>query len=373
MRIGLFTSNYCGGIVQFAIELYKQLKKMHYDVVCFFPDDVIYTPSESINAADFILYERHNKTRGKIQKVLSYMIPRDKEVKEILRIVSDAGVDELWTVDDAFLSVRIGNSIPRSIRKVMAIHDPFPHLQYNQSIITKVKRYFYRKSHLKYCGKCDQCVFFSEESKERFCEVYPRFRDHAYVVPLGAHIPDSIPEKPQEISDSDCSFYLFFGRFEKYKGIDVAISAFNMSGLTGVKLVIAGDGMLTNTEESAISDNPNSIVLIKKYVPDNQMIWLIKNSRAVVLPYKEASQSGILPIAYSFAVPVIVSNIPGLTQFVVPDKTGIICNNNEDFVKAMRDLMSDELLLTLKKGAKEFYQMNLSWEANLNTFFTNRL
>ena len=45
----------------------------------------------------------------------------------------------------------------------------------------------------------------------------------------------------------------------------------------------------------------------------------------VVLPYKSATQSGVVPIAHHFYIPVVVSNLGGLPEVVVDGETGFIC------------------------------------------------
>jgi len=44
----------------------------------------------------------------------------------------------------------------------------------------------------------------------------------------------------------------------------------------------------------------------------------------VVLPYKKASQSGIIPISFNYNKLILTSNIAGLKEFVVPGKTGYL-------------------------------------------------
>jgi glycosyltransferase involved in cell wall biosynthesis len=48
-----------------------------------------------------------------------------------------------------------------------------------------------------------------------------------------------------------------------------------------------------------------------------------------VLPYKKASQSGIIPIAYNYNKLVVASNIDGLKEYVVDKKTGYLFDNNK--------------------------------------------
>ena len=52
----------------------------------------------------------------------------------------------------------------------------------------------------------------------------------------------------------------------------------------------------------------------------------------VVLPYKSASQSGIIPLAYKYLRPIVTTDLPGLSNQILEDKTGIICKINSDSI-----------------------------------------
>ena len=47
------------------------------------------------------------------------------------------------------------------------------------------------------------------------------------------------------------------------------------------------------------------------------------------MPYKRASQSGIIPLAYSYNKIVVASDIPGLNNFIIDKKTGYLFKNGD--------------------------------------------
>ncbi len=51
-----------------------------------------------------------------------------------------------------------------------------------------------------------------------------------------------------------------------------------------------------------------------RWVPDSEIAGLVAAARAVVLPYREASQSGVLPIALALGVPVVATDVGGLAE-----------------------------------------------------------
>lgn len=124
---------------------------------------------------------------------------------------------------------------------------------------------------------------------------------------------------------------LFFGLVRNYKGLDLLIEASkNLKvELTNFKIVVAGE---------CYSDQNKYIELAKKLEVDESFIFnfrFIKNEEVsnyfsaadvVVLPYKSATQSGIVPIAYHFNVPVISTNVGGLQETIEHKKSGYLCN-----------------------------------------------
>jgi glycosyltransferase involved in cell wall biosynthesis len=102
-------------------------------------------------------------------------------------------------------------------------------------------------------------------------------------------------------------FILFVGRIRDYKGVENLITAFDSLDITDVQLVIAGEGSLN------VKTNPK-INVINRWLQENEISSLVKKSEAVVFPYVEASQSGLLPYCVSENKKVVVTPLPGLLE-----------------------------------------------------------
>ena len=127
----------------------------------------------------------------------------------------------------------------------------------------------------------------------------------------------------------DNKVLLFFGYVRKYKGLDVLLGAFPkiLEKHPDTYLLVVGE-FYDNPDlyKNIISKNNigERVILINEFVPNEEVYKYYQVSDIVILPYRSATQSGILNIAYGFNKPVIVTNVGGLAEFVVPDKTGII-------------------------------------------------
>lgn len=124
---------------------------------------------------------------------------------------------------------------------------------------------------------------------------------------------------------------LFFGFVREYKGLDCLLDAmsFLRQKCDNLKLLIVGDfgeskeKYLEQIQNNQIIDNVN---IYDSYIPDKEVEKFFACCDLVVLPYKTATQSGIVQIAYGFEKPVIVTRVGGLPEVVKNGKTGYIVN-----------------------------------------------
>ncbi len=158
---------------------------------------------------------------------------------------------------------------------------------------------------------------------------------------------------------------LFFGRIEAYKGLDILIAAF--SGLRGNlddwKLVIAGSGDLPRWMAQV---DRSRIEIINTYLADEEVATLMQRAQMVVIPYTEASQSGVIATAYAFGRPVIATDVGGLNEMVLDGKTGILIppNDADALAQAMCSLADDgRRRLRMGKNAYQLGQREWSWTA----------
>jgi glycosyltransferase involved in cell wall biosynthesis len=106
--------------------------------------------------------------------------------------------------------------------------------------------------------------------------------------------------------NEDKRIFLFIGRIEEYKGVDVLVEAWPHN-LSNSQLIIAGNG-------TAIIPIDKNIHFINKWLSKQEIEELISRAHVVVFPYKSATQSGLLPIVMAFNKFLIVSDLPGLVE-----------------------------------------------------------
>ena len=66
-----------------------------------------------------------------------------------------------------------------------------------------------------------------------------------------------------------------------------------------------------------------------RFIPNEEIEPYFKAADLVCLPYYSGTQSGILMMAYGFKIPVVATNVGGISELIIPEKTGIIVPNND--------------------------------------------
>ena len=147
---------------------------------------------------------------------------------------------------------------------------------------------------------------------------------------------------------TDTFVFLFFGQIKKVKGLDILLEAYTrllqMSGRK-IKLIIAGKFWKDDpsTYEKIITDNNLSKYIYKdiRYIDDKDIVYYYSAADCVVLPYRKIFQSGVLLMAQSYNIPVLVSDLPGMTEIITDNENGFVFNSGD--YKSLCDKMNDIL------------------------------
>jgi glycosyltransferase involved in cell wall biosynthesis len=148
---------------------------------------------------------------------------------------------------------------------------------------------------------------------------------------------------------------LFFGFIRKYKGLDILLDAMKEIQNSkvknqNIKLLIAGefydDPKLYNEqiEKLGIRDD---LILHTDFIPDREVKNYLCAADVVIQPYRNATQSGVTPLAYHFEVPMIVTNVGGLPSMVPDNKVGLVA-------EPTAASLSEKILEYFDKGEAHF-------------------
>lgn len=198
---------------------------------------------------------------------------------------------------------------------VVSIHDPRDHIGDASSRRTPqfIKDFGYR-----------QATRLLAHSQAMVPQIMTRFgvaRSDIDVVPL---LPMGDTAEASDV-DEVGQHVLFFGRIWGYKGLAYLIKAAPLiqAEIPDVHFVIAGRGEDLTSYRQLMHDS-SRFTFFNEFVPLDRQARLFREASVIVLPYTEATQSGVIPVAYNFSRPVVATAVGGLLDQVDDGRTGLL-------------------------------------------------
>ena len=120
---------------------------------------------------------------------------------------------------------------------------------------------------------------------------------------------------------------LFFGFIRPYKGLDLLLKAMADPRIraAGIRLMIAGEFYEDRKPYEALIQElkiEDRLILKTDFIPDSQVCDYLCAADFVIQPYKQATQSGVTPLAYHFEKPMLVTRVGGLPDLVPHAQSG---------------------------------------------------
>ncbi|MEZ4910102.1 MAG: glycosyltransferase [Saprospiraceae bacterium] len=171
----------------------------------------------------------------------------------------------------------------------------------------------------------------------------------------------------------DSKVFLFFGFIRHYKGLDILIDALDyfQPPKDNYTLLIAGEFYAGEDEIKAkidASSQKGNINLHTHFIKDEDVKLYFSAADWVIQPYRQATQSGVTPLAYHFDVPMIVTNVGNL-PVMVPKNIGIVADPDP---RAIASAMTQSYDFDLTQFAEDIAieKQKYSWETFTKGLFT---
>jgi glycosyltransferase involved in cell wall biosynthesis len=187
---------------------------------------------------------------------------------------------------------------------------------------------------------CDAFITMSEKVLQDLRLFEPdksvRLVQHPLYDNFGPILPKAEARRQLELPVNE-NIILFFGFIRKYKGLDILLDAMSDERIkrSGIKLLIAGEfyeddkPYLEQIERLGIKDQ---LIIRTNFIPDSEVKYYLCAADAVIQPYRNATQSGVTPLAYHFEKPMVVTNVGGLPSLVPHKKAGLVVEPNASSV-----------------------------------------
>ncbi len=354
MKILLMQFTGRGGTQLYLSQLATALAKTDDEVVVLMSRylyDKSHYPDNNVKTILFDFHPTYGRALLSIINPLTYL--------KLLKIINSEKPDIVHLLFEDVLAAITLYLIKRKYPIILTEHDPTPHM--GESLFVRINWSFAR--------------FLLEGSSSRIIVHGKNLKD----VLLLRGIPET---KISVIPHGDYSYYtkwhnekiepdgetiLFFGLIRDYKGLNYLIKAipFVHSHCPEVKVIIAGEGDFSKYEAMEEYQAYKSVYEVyNDYIPDEDVAPLFQRASVVVLPYTDASQSGVIPIAYAFRKPVIVTDVGSIAEVVEQGETGIIVppKDEDALARAIIAILDNKPMCDeMAENAYIFMKDNLSW------------
>lgn len=244
---------------------------------------------------------------------------------------------------------------------VLTVHDPDPHFGADTARLQTRRGRYSRWLRSRADG-----VFVHGAALAQAAEAMPQFSGKQ--IAFASHGPLGIYARTPHTSDCVPGECLFFGRIESYKGLEVFIDAIALLRHRGIAAtgVVAGRGGDLERHRARLVPEAG-FRLIDKFLSVDEVLERFDRAQIVVLPYHEATQSGVAAYALGRGRAMVLTRVGGLPEMIdeSPDRPSGIAVPPRDapaMAAAIESLIADPARATaMGRRAAQLGRTNLSW------------
>jgi glycosyltransferase involved in cell wall biosynthesis len=204
----------------------------------------------------------------------------------------------------------------RNIPFLLFLHDATPHPGDDYPM----RQYCLRRE----VDAADGLVVLSEHVRRQVAEQFQCSDDSLWMLPHGAfHFGSDFPRKRALPHDRPVRL-LFLGRILPYKGLSLLLEAYGILHRQGVNVELDIVGSGDTSPYRAMLQDVAGVSLNNKWLEDAEIDHALRRADVMILPYLEASQSGVAVAATTAGVPIIATPVGGLAEQVIDGKTGLL-------------------------------------------------
>jgi D-inositol-3-phosphate glycosyltransferase len=300
-----------------------------------------------------------------------------KQVGQYIQSQKVQIVHQQWTTNpetEPIFWAAMSRQFPGRLPLVYTAHNVLPH-ESSAELADKYRNLYLHP---------ERIVVHGEKLRQQMIQEAAVPEQKLRVIPLGNyhHIAEAAPLVPQseararlELS-SHCRVILFLGAIRSYKGLDVLLLAFERllhrhSGIS-YKLLVAGRLWGNEKWDQSLYGGlcrslkiTDFVQVHQGYIPLSDFGLYFGAADIACFPYRSASQSAALQLAYSYRKPVIGTSVGSLSEVVVEGQTGRVVRPEEpdELADALQALLSDPVKCRqMGDYAYQWARDEYSWE-----------
>lgn len=252
----------------------------------------------------------------KYTNILKFFAFKNKKAKEIIKQDYDVVFYTFFHGWNNILLKQINSNT-----NILFLHDPIPHSGESKNRFAK---------QYNQVRKMDKIIVLSQKFILQTSKIYNIDKSKIIYTPHFLLKYNDFSKEHTNYHIEKPINFLFFGRIEKYKGVNVLLDAYKMveDKHYNATLRIYGSGEFNEYKSKA--SLLSTLFIENRYIDEKEIPNIfLKTNTVVVLPYIDATQSGVIAIAYEFGCPIIATNTGGLLEQLDNGKIGYYCKPND--------------------------------------------
>lgn len=308
-KILFVASEFAAGMIPFATKIITLLSKNeHYDVYAIVFNSENQSYKEKLHNLDSIHLIQLEYPKRKVMKLIYKFYPFSL-VEAIKQLNKQECFDVIHLLTGDFILAPYVLMYRNKIKRnwYYTVHDLYPHEIKTKTLFGRLLHKYIDWGYKCLCDRIENLTTSSKIQYKDLQKIYPS--KHVVFTHFPSLVTSQIVNGKKPVVEllHEKNYILFFGAVGAYKGVDLLIKAYiNSTRLKDIKLVIAGKGL---SYEDIIINN-KSIIRINRFIDDSEVNDLFTKALFVVYPYKSATMSGVLSIAYYFQKKVLLSSLP---------------------------------------------------------------
>lgn len=300
------------------------------------------------------------------KKRFFYLLPYYFKLKKLLRKYS---IHQVYFQNSTFIyNVIIWLIYGNQAQYTLWLHDPVLH-----EGASKLEHWYRKASLMTYFHSIKTFILSYQAADDvvKNSAELSQFEDKVKVLYL-PQMPEMEFASLKEVDIPIKYDYIFYGRIEEYKGLELFIEAFNHTA-GDRKLLIVGTGRDEENIKAKVKDNPQ-IKFLNQYVESQDLARYIMMSRCVVLPYKSATGSQTVAIANYYGRMVFATKVGCFPEYIQEGENGFFIESYTveamkaalEIVDEYRSICTPEKIqgvydkFNIKKIAHQLYQEIIS-------------
>ncbi|MDR1882943.1 MAG: glycosyltransferase [Prevotella sp.] len=369
MRIAILSPfyPYRGGLAQLNARLYTELSKRNevkaFTFTTLYPDFLFPGKTQYVVEGDTATVIDSDRVLNSVNP-LTYI----RTAAHINKYAPDLLVIPYWM---SFLAPAFGSVclfLDRKTKIVSLVHNAIPH-----------ERRFVDKSFTRFFfNRCDAFIVMSEPVRQDLLSL----KKNARILLQPHPVYDQYAERTDKAAacgklgiKDDGKNLLFFGLIRDYKGLDILVKAMEMLD-SSYRLIIAGESYGSFDKYTKLIDQStykDNIIVMEQYIPDDMVPILFSAADVLVLPYRSATQSGVVALACQMELPVIATNVGALGSAVESSRTGLVVPRPVpgDIARGIKDFFGSDMEVYKDNLKRE--KKRLSWDnftGSIESFFS---